>query len=453
MAKTASCYDAPQCVNKYGRLQNGNTCTCTSTLCTSSTTGLHCIGATSTCRASTLDAAWNQSIGNGYFSLAAGSTTVLSTRVEVTWTDVLYLSSDGTDLAVLDGNRSTSLFKLTFGGTLGLFRMHLKNGKANIDGCSGDDCYGGAVYLKANALLDARFSFFSGNLAESGGAIYASGSDDAYNDAPSTIHLIDSNFTGNMCANSYELIDPNDANPSYIFSKLSGNGGAIKGDSNVHMSIVDGLFLMNQAYRGAAVDAVSSFFSATGTTFSTHVGRENTMFLGSTPSSLTNITFHKNIASHGLHYESASHLLQGCQFLEHRTLLGTLLGGGVAGDGGAIFFESLADQIDSVRIEKSIFIGNMYSPNVAGEYNTDPSKGGAIQVESNSLTLEIIASTFIGNAAIKHGGAIYIKCATSNCRVDNYPTLIVNDTTFTNNTVVDKRLNRGGAIYAESTNV
>ena len=263
---------------------------------------------------------------------------------------------------------------------------------------------GGALYISATAS-DRRSTTlsgvtFTGNSAKYGGAAVFIGSDTTIE------NCIAENNTASVHGGAYYVNHLSDGTGAIVTM----TGGSVSGNSAT-------------GEAGGLFADLNCSISITGTTFAENesIGNGGAISLhGVSALTLTGVTFRENATGTTTPAE----------------------GSGVSGNGGALYasYRTVTDNSDPENMISTYVPSSVTATNCNFVDNHSDGQGGAVMAidhDNATTAFTVSGSTFSGNTADLHGGAI----------VANNTTIRVNNSTLSNNTAGAN----GGAIYSAAT--
>lgn len=379
-------------------------------------------------------------------TIVFGTTGTITLASEIDITESVTI--DGAGAVTLDGGGATRMFEINNAARLlnvTLSGLTFQNGDA-----TGSE--GGAIRITDDEVVTIRSSNFTGNTADSGGALYSDGgiiqivsttfsantaSDDDGGaisiDGPVTLSIQNSIFTGNSSTNE--------------------DGGAIYIDGANGVIIQGATFAGNTAGEDGGAIAMertsgSVLIENTSLTGNIAVNQGGALYLAALYSgstfSIVNSTISQNSANvgGGARFSDVAGTLSvnGSNFTDNTAVDGA--GFFVDNSGFATLIEVANSQItgnaatsDAGGIYFYMFAGSVTITNSVISGNTADGDGGGISVfyydggSNNAVNVSIIGSTISGNTAGQDGGGIWIGFY-ENATGD----FIVRDTTISGNT-------------------
>ncbi|MCI5778994.1 MAG: hypothetical protein MR051_04150 [Lentisphaeria bacterium] len=258
---------------------------------------------------------------------------------------------------------------------------------------------GGAIYVErdggyATSVFDSMFT--DNTAAGYGGAVYLSGASSAVEFSGTTFSGNSANKGGAFYTKCSVALQPQTGGTRTVFAdnRSRDDGGAIYVESGT-VEITDVVLASNYAAgAGGAIFVVSSgtadISGATfaGNTTAAHGGA----VYAADGITVTDSLFLNNQAPNSNRDAGALYLAAGTS-----TVSGSTFTGNIAGNfAGAIYFTG-----SGATVSRSVFDRN------AGLY------GGAIAISADSFVAHIVGSTFAGNAATGHSGAIFVNVGTA----------------------------------------
>ena len=353
---------------------------------------------------------------------------VVDTNTSLTINRDITISSKGDNkftISVADGLEFSSPFlKNSAGKTLTLSNVEVKGVKNRLpNGTS----YNGSAIHNQGTIENITGSTFTGNTANSRGAIY--------NDGGTISNIIGSTFTGNTAQYGSAIYNYNGTigtlSATFENNKADGKfsgGSAIYNDNGTISSITSSTFTGNSATEtGGAIynkGTISSIASSTFTGNSANGRAGGAISNYGTISSIIGSTFTENSGSAIYNGGTISSII-GSTFTEN--------------SGGAIYnirtirtlsatFENNSASYGSAIYNYNGTIGTLSATFENNKADGKFSGGSAIYNDNGTIS-SITSSTFTGNSATGDGGAIYNKGTISS----------ITSSTFTGN--------GGGAIY------